>query len=106
MRILDTNDAALDALDLVAPVAELKYVACEALDREVFVHGADDVVLGLEQHLIVGVLRDSTARRQGGQPRAAAAAQHAVHRVVVAQCAAPAAPRAEAISQPFDDGSE
>src|SRR3954451_11192564 len=45
MRILDADDAALHALDLVTPIAKLKYVTCEALDREVFVHRADDVVL-------------------------------------------------------------
>jgi hypothetical protein len=32
VRVLDPDDAALDALDLIAPVAELENVAGEAFD--------------------------------------------------------------------------
>ena len=77
MRVLDPDDAALDALDLVAPVAKLEYVAGKAFDGEILVHCADEVVFWLEQHLIVGVVGDGTACRQGGQSRAAAPAQDA-----------------------------
>src|SRR5829696_719460 len=42
VRILDADGAALDSLDLVAPVAKLEDVAGQALDREVLVHAADD----------------------------------------------------------------
>ena len=49
--ILDAHDAALDADDAIALVAELEDVAAHALDRKILVHGADEVVLGLQQHL-------------------------------------------------------
>ena len=75
VRVLDADDAALDALDLVAPVAELKDVAGKAFDGEILVHGADEVVLRLQQHLIVGVVGDGAARGQSGQARAATPAQ-------------------------------
>ena len=87
MRVLDPHHAAFDADDAIALVAELEDVAGHALDREILVHGADEMVLGLEQHLIVGVVRDRAAGRQGGKPGAAPAAprgeafrQHAHHR--------------------------
>ena len=93
MRVLDPHHAALDAQDAIAPVAELEDVAGEALDGEILVHGADDVALGLEQDLIVGVVGDGAAGGERRQPRAAPAAQHAVDGVVVDERAAPAAPR-------------
>ena len=77
VRVLDAHDAALDALDLVAPVAELEDVAGKAFDREILIHGPDEMVFRFQQHLIVGVVGDGAARGQRGQPRAAAAAQHA-----------------------------
>ena len=61
VRVLDPHHAALDAQDAVALVAELEDVAGHALDREVLVQRADDVVLGLEQHLVVGVVGDGAA---------------------------------------------
>ena len=104
--ILDAHDAALDAQDAIALVAELEDVAGEALDREILVHGADDVVLRLQQHLIVGVVRDRAAGGERGEARAAPAAQHVVDGVVVDERAAPAAPRAEAVGQHVDHGRE
>ena len=68
---------------LVAAVAELEDVAGQALDREVLVDGADDVVLGLEQHLVVGIVGNGAAGGDRRQARAAPAAQHVVDRVVM-----------------------
>ena len=99
VRVLNPHDAALDALDLVAPVAELKYVAGKAFDGEILVYCSDEVVFRLEQHLIVGVVGDGTACRQRGQSRAAAPAQDPIDGVMVDQRTAPATPRAEAIRQ-------
>ena len=99
MGILDPHHAALDADDAIALVAELKDVAGQAFDREVFVHGADEVVLGLQQHLIVGIVRDGATGRQRGEPCAAPAAQHVVDAVVVDQRAAAAAAGAETFRQ-------
>ena len=84
--------AALDAADAVGGIAELEHVAGQALDREILVDGADDLVFRLEHDLVIGVVRDRAARGQRRDPRAAPAAQHAVDRVVMDQRAAPAAP--------------
>ena len=106
MGILDPHHAALDAHDAIALVAELEDVAGEALDREVLVHAADDVVLRLQQDLKVGVVRDRPARGQGGEPRPAPPAQHVVDGVVVDERAAAAAARAEAFRQHGDHRRE
>ena len=49
LRVLHAHDAALDPQDPIGLVAELEDVAGHALDREVLVHRADELVLGLEQ---------------------------------------------------------
>ena len=97
--VLDAHDAALDAQDAVGRVAELEDVARQALDREVLVHRADDLVLGLQQHLVVGIVGDGAAGGERGQPGAAPAAQLAVDGIVMDQRAAPAAPGGEAFGQ-------
>ena len=91
--------AALDPLDAIGGVAELEHVARHALDGKILVDGADDVVLGLEQHLIVGGVGDRAAGGQRGRPRAAPAAQDAVDRVAMDQRAAPAVAGGEAVRQ-------
>ena len=106
MRVLDAHDAALDAHDAVGLVAELKDIAGHALDGEILVHGADEMVLRLEQHLIVGIVGNGAAGGQGGEPRAAPAAQHVIDGVVVDQRAAPAAAGGEALGQHAHDGGE
>ena len=61
LRVLDANDAALDPPDPIALVAELEDVARQALDGEVLVQGADELILGLEQNLIIGVVGNGAA---------------------------------------------
>src|SRR5262249_33363660 len=91
VRVLDPHYASLHAYDAIALVAELEDVAGLALDREILVHRADEMVLGLEQHLIVGVVRDRASGCQGGEPRAAPATQQMVDAVERDERAAPAA---------------
>ena len=83
MRILDAHAARFDAPDLVRRVAELEDVAGEALDREVLVDGADDLVGRLQHDLVVGGVGDRAAGGERREARAAASAQHAVHRVAM-----------------------
>jgi hypothetical protein len=52
--------------------------AGKALDREILIHGPDEMVLGFEQHLVVGIVRDSAPGGECRQSRATSAAQHAI----------------------------
>ena len=104
MGVLDPYDAALDALDAIALVAKLEDVAGHALDREILIHRADEMVLGLEQHLIVRVVRYGAAGGERGEPRAPPAAQHVIDGVMVDQGTAPPAAGAEAFGEHADDG--
>ena len=99
LRVLDAHHAALDAQDAVARLPSWKMSPARLSTAKSSFTRADDVVLGLEHHLVVGVVGDGAAGGERGQPRAAPAAQHAVDRVVVDQRAAPAAPRGEALGQ-------
>ena len=55
----------------------------EALDGEVLVDGADQLPRRLEHDVVVGVVGNRAAGGERRQPRAAAAAQHAVDRVAM-----------------------
>ena len=106
MRVLDPDGSALDPLDAIGSVAELKDVARHALDGEILVDGADDMVLRLQHHLVVGGVGNCAAGGQRGRSRAAPAAQHAIDGVVMDERAAPATARREAFRQHADDGVE
>src|SRR5438128_81247 len=106
MRVFDADDPALHALDLVAAVSELKNITGEAFNGEVLVHCTDEVVLGLKQDLIVGVIRDGAAGGQRRQPRATPAAQQAIDGVMVEQRTAAASSRAETVRQHLDYSRE
>ena len=56
-------------------------------------------VLRLQQHLVVGEIRDGAAGGERGEACAAPAAQDAVDRIAMDQRPAPAAPRGEAVGQ-------
>ena len=62
------------------------------------------MVLRLEQHLIIRIVRDGAAGCQRGEPRAAPAAQHAIDGVMVDQGTATPAAGAEAFGEHADDG--
>ncbi len=83
VRILDAHFAGLDALDAVGRIAELKDVAGQALDREIFVHRADDLSGRLQHHREVGVVRDGAAGGHRRHLAAAPAAQRAADGVAV-----------------------
>ena len=106
LRVLDPDGSALDPLDAIGGVAELEHVARHALDGEILVDGADDGVLGLEQHLVVGGVGDRPAGGQRRRPRAPAAAQDAVDGVAMDQRAAPALTRRKTLRQHPDDRVE
>src|SRR5271170_6522471 len=99
MRILDTHRAALDAQYLVRSISELEYIPLQAFNREVLVDGADHNRLRLEHHPVIGVIRYGAAGSDRRQARALTGPQDLVHRIVMQQRAAAAAPRAESLRQ-------
>ena len=106
VRVLHPHHAALDAHDPIGGVAELEHVASEAFDSEVLIDAADRLVLGFQQHLVVGRVGDRATGGQRGQSRATPAAQHMVDRVVMDQRAASAAAGGEALGQHVHDSGE
>ena len=74
VRVAHAHHAGLDAADLPRRGAEQEHVAGHALDRPVFVHRADDRVVGIGDDAIVGGLGNRAARGDRGEPRAAPAA--------------------------------
>ena len=68
-----------------------KYVAGQALDREVLIDGADHLALGLDNHGIRRAFRNRAARSDRGEFRAASAAQPVIHLIAMQQRAAAAA---------------
>ena len=105
-RVLDAHGAALDALDAIGGVAELEDVAGHALDREILVDRADDLIFRFEQYLIIGIVGDRPAGGQRGQPRPAPAAQDMVDCIVMDERTAPATAGGEAFGQHRHDRGE
>ena len=106
LRILDPHFAWLDPQDAIRHVPELKNVAWHALDGEVFVQRANPNRGGLEQHLVVGVVRDGAAGSNRRKPRSPSPTQLAIHRIVVNVGAAPSARGVEPLTQHLDEGVE
>ncbi len=98
-RVLDPDGPALDPLDAVGGVAELEHVARHALDGEILVDGPDDVIVGLEQHLVVGGVGNRPAGGQRRHSGAAPAAQDSVDGVTMDERAVSALARREAFRQ-------
>ena len=84
-RVLDPHPARLDPPDAPGGVSQQHDVAGHRLDREVLVQRADQRPLGLEDHVVVGVVGDRAAGGQRGQARPAPPAQAPVHGVPVEQ---------------------
>src|SRR5690606_32384306 len=91
--------AALDLLNAIRRVAELKHVAGHALEREVLVQRADRELVWEQHDVVVELIRNRAAVRDGRERRAAAAAQDAVDAIEVQMRAAPAAVRREAVGE-------
>ena len=106
MRVFDTHGAAFHANDPVRLIAELEDVALQALDREIFIDGANQLAFGFEHDLIVGGIRDGAAGGNGCESRTFASADHAVHGIVIDERAMAAASRRVAFSQHVHDAIE
>ena len=106
LRVLDAHGAALDAQNAIGTVAELEDIAGQALDREILVDRADENVLRLHLHAVIGIVRNGAAGGEPGEARAFAAANLAVHRIMMDQGAAPATAEGEAVCQHLDDRIE
>src|SRR5262249_23483154 len=93
--ILDTDAPLLDAQNAVGHVAELENIALQALDGEVLVHRADELRLRLENHLVVGGIRNRAAGGDGGEACAAPAFQPSIDGIVIDEGAMATAARGE-----------
>ena len=99
VRILDAHRAPFDTQNSVRRVAELEDIALQAFHGEVFVHRADHDGFRFEHHAVIGIVRDGAAGGDRGEPGALARPQHFIDGIVMQQCAAAAAPRAEPFRQ-------
>ena len=99
MRVLDANDAGLDAPDLPRVRAEQKDIAGHAFDRKILVERADYVPFGLDDDVEVGRIGDRAAAGDRGQARAAPRSQLPVDAVVVQEGAAAPARGCDAVGQ-------
>ena len=106
MRILDPNGPALDSQNAIRSIAKLKNVAGHTLDGKIFVDTADDVIVGLQYHLVIGGVRNRAAGCQRGRSRSAPGAQHLMNGVAMNKRAAPAAACCKTVSQHLHDGVE
>src|SRR2546427_1401624 len=70
----DAHLARLDFLDQIGPVAQLEDVARHTLDGEILVERSDEGLRRLEDHPVVADVRNRPARRERGEPGAAARA--------------------------------
>ena len=82
--------------------AEQEDVARHALDRPVFVHGADEGLVGIEHDAIVGDLRDRAAAGERREPRRTPGPQRAGDAIAVQQRPAAADARRSAFAQHLD----
>src|SRR6185436_5231252 len=106
VRVRDVNLALLDFLDAIARVAELKDVAGQALEREVLVQRADGQLARQQHDLVVELVRNRAAVRDGRQRGTAPAAQDVIDAVEVQMRAAPSAVRREAVGDHARDADE
>ena len=106
VRIFDAQQAAFDAQDAIAGIAELEDVAGHALDGKILVHAADGDRLGLDANGVVGGVGNRAAGGQCGQARIATPAQLAVHGVAMQIAGAGAALGAEAFAEHAHHGVE
>ncbi len=106
VRVRDVDLALLDFLNAIARVAELEHVAGQALEREVLVQRADRQLARQQHDLVVELIGNRAAVRDGRQRGAAPAAQHVVDAVEVQVRAAPPAVRREAVGDHARDSDE
>ena len=97
--ILDAHGAALHPQYPIRRVAQLEYIALQALDREILVDRAHREPFRLEDDLVVGVVGNRAARGDGREPRALARAQQAIDGIVMDERTMAAAARTEPLRQ-------
>ena len=103
VRVDDPYDAGLDAADAPRRRAEEEDVAGGRLDRPVLVHRADERVVGVGEHAVVGGLGDGAAAGERGQAGAPLAPHLAVDGVAVEVGAARAPSGGDAVGGEGDD---
>src|SRR5262249_11842738 len=104
--VLDAHAALLDALDAPGSGSQQEHAAGNTFYGEIFVHRSHYSALGLGDHLIIRVVRNRAAGSDGGQARAAPAADAMVDAVVVDVRAASAARGGDAVREHGNHGVE
>jgi len=99
--IFDAKSSGIDAQDTPGSVAELKDVAGEAFDGEVFVNCADESFAWFENDAVIGVFRDCATGGEGQQACATTSADPMVDGVMMEQRTAASAFGAESFSEHF-----
>ena len=79
--------------------AEQKHIARQALDREIFIDGADHFAFGLGDHGVCRAVGNGAAGRDRRELRAPPAAQPVIHLIAMQQRSAAAARRRDAFRQ-------
>src|SRR5829696_246821 len=103
MRILNAHFALLHSEHTPRRVSQLKDVALQTLDSEVFVHRSDDQIAGLEHDCIVRGVWYGATRCDGGEARSPASTQPLVYRIVVQVSGTPASLGAEPFREHAND---
>ena len=91
--------ALFDLEDSIGGIAQLKDVAGQALESEVFVQCPDKMSLRFQHHIVIELIRNHPAVGHGSESGAFPGSDALVNRVIVDVTAAPAAPGRKALCQ-------
>ena len=103
VRILHAYFPLLDAEDTPGSVAQLKNIALQTLDSEVFIHRAYDQTAWLEYNSIISGIGNRATGSNCCEAGAAAASQTMIHGVVVQISRAPPTLRGKTFRQHADN---
>src|SRR5258708_24915041 len=99
MRVLHANPARLDPPDTPRRGAEQKYVAGQALDREIFIQRAHHRAFGFGDHQIIGGIRNGPSGSDCRETRATTPANTAIYALAMHVGAAAPASACDSITQ-------
>ena len=102
VRILDEHPALLNLQHLVRHIAELKDIAGHTLECKIFIQTADEQALGLQNDVVIELIRYRAAIGDRGQTRTTSPSQHAIDRITMQISTPSSASRMKTVSQHLD----